>query len=284
MIRSLMTLSMAALMLAACSPGEAGGPADGAEQAAAPAALPASLGSPAAEIRNDHFNGLAVADPRIAAFDPALAERLMAQAREALEEMDAAATRDQAEWAEAEAEEPQGWTFRPYEMEIRYRVTAEGFGLLSLQMDTYVNSGGAHPNYALGGAVYAAGASQPVPISAIIAEPERFGAGLKAKLVNAKIERGYSEESRAYVTDQVEEILGSDMSAGTDWAETFVLQASTEEGLFGGLTVLFSPYDVGPYAEGSYEITFTADDLEGLLTPDWAARFGGEPVIPAEGP
>jgi hypothetical protein len=63
-----------------------------------------------------------------------------------------------------------------------------------------------------------------------------------------------------------------------------VLQASTEEGLFGGLTVLFSPYDVGPYAEGSYEITFTAEDLAGLLTPDWAPRFGGEPVIPAQGP
>lgn len=285
MIRILMIASAAALMLAACSPAPEASPAgDGAGQTAEPASLPPGLGSPALEIRNESFNGLAVVDPRIAAFDPALAERLMAQAREALEEMDAVATRDQAEWAEAEAEEPQGWNFRPYEMEVRYRVTAEAFGHLSLQMDTYVNSGGAHPNYALGGAVYTAGASQPVPITAIIAEPATFGANLKVKLADARTERGDREDMRDYLTSEVEDILGDDLTAGTGWAETFVLQTSTEEGLFGGLTVLFSPYDVGPYAEGSYEITFTAEDLTGLLTPDWAPRFGGEPVIPAEGP
>ena len=50
-------------------------------------------------------------------------------------------------------------------------------------------------------------------------------------------------------------------------------------GKFGGITVLFSPYDVGPYAEGAYIITVPASELEGKLTPDWSARFGGEPVL-----
>ncbi|MFN7057204.1 PdaC/SigV domain-containing protein [Hyphomonas sp.] len=281
MTRSLLTLSAAAFVLAACMQGEEVGPPQLSEtRAAETASLPANLGSPAMEITNESFEGRAVVDPQIAAFDPQLAGQLMARAQEALEEMNASASRDQAEWAAAVEEGETGYTFRPYEMEVRHHAISQADGFISVQQDIYLNSGGAHPNYFLGGALYGVEGGGPVPITAIVADPALFGARLKAGLVEAKIDRGYEESARGYVEEQVEEYLGDDAVAGSEWANSYILNPSTEEGRFGGITVLFSPYDVGPYAEGSYEITIPAAELEGLLTPAWAARFGGEPVLP----
>ncbi len=281
MIRSLLTLSAAALVLAACMQGEEVGPPQLSEtRTAETASLPVDLGSPAMEITNDSFRGRAVVDPQIAAFDPQLAGQLMVRAREALEEMDESARRDQAEWAAAVEEGEAGYNFRPYEMEVRHRGISQADGFISVQQDIYLNSGGAHPNYFLGGALYAVEGGGPVPITAIVADPAAFGARLKAGLVEAKIARGYDEAARGYVEDQVEEYLGDDAVAGAEWANSYILNPSTEEGLFGGITVLFSPYDVGPYAEGSYEITIPAAEIEGHLTPAWAGRFGGKPVLP----
>ena len=42
---------------------------------------------------------------------------------------------------------------------------------------------------------------------------------------------------------------------------------------------MFSPYDIGSYAEGAYEVTLPAIDLTPILTEAWGPRFGGEPVI-----
>lgn len=282
MIRSVLAFSVAALVLAACMPAEEVSPPETAANEAAEAiALPESLGSPATEITNDYFEGLAVVDPRIAAFDPALAEQLMARARESLEELNATASQHQADWAAAEAAGEASYTFRPYAMEVRHEAVSQEDGFISVRQEAYVNSGGAHPNYFLGGALYAVEGGGPVPITSILADPAAFGARLKTGLVDAKIERGYDSSARDYLIDQVDEYLGTDANAGSEWANNYVLNPSTQEDVFGGITVLFSPYDVGPYAEGSFEITIPAAELTGLLTPAWGARFGGEPVLPA---
>jgi len=63
------------------------------------------------------------------------------------------------------------------------------------------------------------------------------------------------------------------------WFGGVTLLPSEEAGKFGGLMVHYSPYDVGAYAEGSYEILVKAADLDGMLAEPYAALFGGEPVI-----
>lgn len=285
MLRLFSAASAAALILAACSPGgEVAPPAGPDETGAQTASLPADLGSPVEEVTSESFNGRAVVDPQIAAFDPQLAAELMARAREALEEMRDEAARDEAGWHAGLDETGEPYPFRPYEMEVRHNVTAQAGGYLSVQQDIYLNAGGAHPNYFLGGAVYGQEGGGPVPVSSIVADAAQFGALLKAGLVEAKIQRGYGEEARDFVTGEVEDLLGEDEIAGAEWGQSYVLNASTEPGLFGGITVLFSPYDVGPYAEGSYEITIPASELSGLLMPAWAGRFGGDPVLFIEGP
>ena len=42
---------------------------------------------------------------------------------------------------------------------------------------------------------------------------------------------------------------------------------------------MFSPYDVGSYAEGAYTVTLPAASLTPILTETWKSRFGGEPLV-----
>lgn len=295
MKRLLLTASLAALLLAACAPAaetpaeEAAGAAtegEVAETASAetvePGALPADLGSPAFEETGEEYEIRAVVDPEIVAFDEAIAELYFSVAKSSLEALKQQAIEDSKTAAEeAEANGTENW-FRPYFMEYRFEATATHGDILSVLQTVSTYTGGAHPNHALKGMVQQLNVANAIPIGEVVADTAGFGEKLKSRLTDAKIERGYEKSARAQVAAEVDEILGDDANAGAVWAANYVLEPSTEAGKFGGITVVFSPYDVGPYAEGAYMVTVPASDLSGLLTPDWTARFGGEPVLPAQ--
>ncbi|MFN4025588.1 MAG: PdaC/SigV domain-containing protein [Hyphomonas sp.] len=287
MTRHFLTASIAALALAACTPPE-GAPAagqDGTDAAVetSSASLPASLGNPAFEEITEDYEIRAVVDSRIVEFDPQLADNLFRAAQAELDGLKAQAIHDsQAAKDEAAASGGEVW-FHQYAMEYRFETTALEGDVISILQNVYVYTGGAHPNYALTGFVHQRGTAYPLTIDAIVADPAAFGAALKSRLTDEKMERAYGEASRSEIAADVDELLGDDTRAGTVSGANFTLEPSTEPGLFGGIAVLFSPYDVGPYAEGSYVITIPASELEGRLTPDWATRFGGEPVPRGDG-
>ena len=58
----------------------------------------------------------------------------------------------------------------------------------------------------------------------------------------------------------------------------FVLAPSTTTGKAGGLIFLIGPYQVGPYAEGGYEIVVPQTAFRRLLAPAYADEFAGNPV------
>lgn len=286
-----LTVSALALLLAACAPADpaAEEAATAPDAAEAPAdvqaeSLPASLGNPAIEEITEDYEVRAVVDSRIVAFDDVLAQLLFNEARASLNALkeQAVADRESAEQTAAE-NGTESW-FRQYSMDYRFEQTARAGDIISILQNVSTYTGGAHPNYALRGFVYQRGEPDQIAITGIVADPAGFGARLKHHLVEAKIQRGYAEAERASVAAEVDELTGDDATAGTRSGANFVLAPSTEDGKFGGIAVLFSPYDVGPYAEGAYVITVPAAELTGMLTDDWAGRFGGEPVLSPDAP
>lgn len=290
MKRLLLTASIAGLLLSACAPksevpagadaaaGEAASGEETAVVAAEDAPLPADLGSPAFEEVTEDYEIRTVVDPEIVDFDPSLAKLFFDVAQESLDALKEQAVNDRKSADEdAAADGRESW-FHQYSLEYRFEATARAGDVISVQQNVYSFTGGAHPNYSLKGMVYQQGRTDPVPLSEVVADMPAFGAALKAGLVEEKLERGY-EVTREGVISEVNELLGDDQKAGSESGANFVLEPSTEEGRFGGISVLFSPYDVGPYAEGAYTITIPAADLASITTTEWAPRFGGEPVL-----
>jgi hypothetical protein len=284
-MRATFWIGLPFLALAACTPG----PAGEAPQAAidAPAGDEAGAGEGEAgpstgltlafEETTEAYGLKTSVDPRIANFDPVLALAFLEESRDAMRATAAPAETVRAE-AEAVAAETgsEPW-FRPYELEDRFVMTASLDDVISIRQDGYADTGGAHPNYFLRGRTYLRGENEPLALSAIIADDAAFRQKVIARLTEEKLARGYEPVAREVIAGELQDLLGEEGSV-----RNYVLNTSDQPGKIGGLTVMFSPYDVGPWAEGAYEITFSARDLSGLITPDWAGRFGGRPVIETE--
>ncbi len=57
-----------------------------------------------------------------------------------------------------------------------------------------------------------------------------------------------------------------------------ILIPSTVTGKIGAVDALFAPSEVGPYAEGPYEIRVPQAQLQGVIAPEFADQFGGDAV------
>jgi hypothetical protein len=239
-------------------------------------ALPDEPGKLRTEFKaeTDAFTVNGTIDPRIAAFDVAIADQYMrtiAQSASNFAEMGKTAK------AEADAAKAAGeasWFPSPYDLQTHFAAASQAGNLISIYGTQYMYTGGAHGNSVLSGETFQKGGDVPESIDAFISDRAALTALVVEGIASAKIERGYEETERGEVTRMASESL-----AGTEnWTDNFVLNASTLPGKFGGLTILFSPYEIGSYAEGSYEITIPASKLAPMLTADRAGLFGGEPA------
>lgn len=287
MLRLIASASVAALLLAACSP-ETGAPADspeaeqtlGGDDSVEPAMafdmpgdfqLSYSQESGAANVSSE-------LDPAILAFDPELAYSLWKDAKSSLDEMMTQAAGDEAMAAEESAASGDPSWFRPYTMEISSKATLVLDDLISVEHFIAQYTGGAHGNYFMGGGVYRKGETEPMRLAEMIGDEAGFRALVVKGLVEEKISRGWEESERAVISSELGELL----TPSADYPDVFdgkvVLQGSETAGLIGGVVVIFSPYDVGSFAEGSYEVLISAADLQPVLAPAWKDRFGGAPL------
>ncbi|MBA3069408.1 MAG: DUF3298 and DUF4163 domain-containing protein [Hyphomonas sp.] len=290
MLRLLATASLAALILAACTPPPAE-PAAGTDLAAAedPAAEPASAETPppavqpegfqlAYKLETENYEVSAGIDPAILAFDPPLAWKLWTDARAALDELGATADADRKQADAEQVSSGENW-FRGYTLDITYRATAVFDDVISVSETYSTYTGGAHPNYALSGSVHRKGEAGALGLAAFVTDFAVFNEMVIQALVEEKLARGFEAAARDSVEAEIREMLAPSPERPELYKGNFVLEPSTEPGKAGGITVLFSPYDVGAYAEGSYEVTLSATDLLPILTETWSGRFGGEPVV-----
>ncbi|MEQ9504630.1 MAG: hypothetical protein RLO80_00065 [Hyphomonas sp.] len=285
-----LTASALVLALAACAPAAAPSHEDAAPDAEVPAVEPAASvdATTQAEIpkradltytnTSDSSEVSFDVDPAILAFDEGLAAKIWVEAKVQVLEFSNMADSDRRSADEAAAGSGGESWFRTYSLDVTHRATAAQADFISVQHTVSQYTGGAHPNYFIGGSIYKRGQTDPLPLSAIIADSAAFEQQVINGIVDQKLARGY-EETRPVLASSVSEMLAPSAAIPNIYEGRFVLEESTEAGKFGGLSVLFSPYDVGSYAEGAYTVTLSAADLAPILTPEWAGKFGGEPVV-----
>lgn len=283
MIRLAAAASIAALMLAACTPA----PAE--TTAAEDADVATASAEPVAPedfqlsyvLESENYTVQSEIDPAILAFDPALAWRLWTHAKAQLDDVGQTADEGRRmadEDAAATGEDP--W-FNAYTLEITHKVTGVFDDVISVSDFVSTDTGGAHPNYFLAGAIHRRGETEPLPLSAFITDEVAFNGLVIKALVEEKLARGFTDD-RAVIEAGLRELLVPPTDVPEAYQGSFVFEPSTEAGKVGGITVMFSPYDIGSYAEGAYEVTLPASALTPILTETWLPRFGGEPIAAEE--
>ncbi|MFN4225417.1 MAG: hypothetical protein ACK4HR_03805 [Hyphomonas sp.] len=287
MIRLLTTASLSALLLAACAPetpprsGDTQAEASGQGESTAEPAMAFDMPGDFQLSWSEETEAAAVSseiDPAILAFDPQLAYRLWTDARSALGDLQVQAAGDKtlAEKDSAVSGEP-SW-FHQYTMEIRNDATLVLDDLISIEHFVAQYTGGAHGNYFTGGGIYRKGSSDALKVSEMIADPVGFRDLVVTGLVAEKLKRGWGAGEEAGIRANLTEML----TPSADYPDVFeshvVLHGSSQPGKAGGVVVLFSPYEVGSFAEGIYEVLIPASDLVPLLAADWKDRFGGTPL------
>ena len=168
--------------------------------------------------------------------------------------------------AEAKAERAAvGFDMPPYGLQVAWRVSAETPRLLSLVREVSSYTGGAHPNSGSTTLLWDKRAGRELDKSALFADAAarpRLEAELCDALKAAKAERGGVE-------------LTGDVWSCPRWNDLTLALSPGAGGRAGGVVALFSPYEVGPYAEGAYDVTLPATAVRAAVAPEFRAEFAG---------
>ncbi|MGZ5871851.1 MAG: DUF3298 domain-containing protein [Bradyrhizobium sp.] len=234
---------------------------------AAAAALAAEP-RPDAAIKNKNLDASVFLDDKIKG-DAALTADCLAEGRKWIDKnaTDAAASRKQ----DPVLFRNGGWGF-----ERKYAVRSMVDGrYVSIVRSDYMNTGGAHPNSDFDTILWDKAAKKRISIRPFFTETADNGptmnAMLKGVIASLKIEK---KKRDATDTATAESFKGLEPKLLKIGAVT--LAPSTEAGKSSGLTFHYSPYAVGPYAEGEYVAFVPWETLKPYLTPEGSKVFGGE--------
>lgn len=200
---------------------------------------------------------------------PALRVRLQRE-RNAAHARSAADAANDAGLRRRERQEARGYTYSK-----SWQVAGDNAALLSLIATEATFTGGAHGNQQLSALLWDRGRNRAVAARAVIGRPVLAGMSRRycARLDAMRTERNGEPITR----DQSDPFracpaIGSQVLAPAD---------SDRDGRFDTLCILFSPYEVGSYAEGPYavEIPFRASDVAAIGAA-YRARFETGPPAP----
>ena len=257
----------AALTLSACDRRRAEAPVEPEAPAEQAVVTPADGAAPISYESANRFAEVNLALPDAVRAQPDLHARLYAEAVRELRTFSEGAQADRTEY-EGDMDLP------PYEKAITFVAAGETGKLISLQRNSHEYTGGAHPNPAYGAVIWDKALKRFVEPAQLF----RRGADMSAldrvlcEAVNtARRDRNADAETIGLETGQ------GGWSCPRASTTPFVLAPSTAPGKAGGLVFLIGPYQVGPYAEGGYEIAVPQTAFRSLLAPAYADEFAGEP-------
>ena len=156
-----------------------------------------------------------------------------------------------------------------YTRDISWAGAGHGSKLLSFQRMQSEYTGGAHPNYVIDGLLWDKSVRQEIAPQALFRKDANFTA------LDQALCRAIEAERSRRLGEPVKMGAGnSDIWTCPKWLESsFVLSKPNGTGKATGLIFLFSPYAIGPYAEGAYEIEIPAKVFKSALRADYADEF-----------
>ena len=162
------------------------------------------------------------------------------------------------------------YTFTAYSGGSQWQVVTDLPGWLSLSTTVSSFSGGAHPNFAFDALLWDKAAN------ARRTATDLFTA--KAALKAAVLKPFCAELTRERKKRRGDEAIGDpadEFNLCIDPLEQTVILGSKSHQGFDRIGFLIAPYEAGPYAEGSYEVTLPITPaLLGAVKPEYRAAFG----------
>jgi hypothetical protein len=148
--------------------------------------------------------------------------------------------------------------FRGYVTELGYDIAHYSPRLLSVLFSTYEYTGGAHGN------------TMFLPLTVLVEE----GAGRNLALADLfQAESGFVEKLSAYCIADLKKqeaawvVDGATESFTAEELSTFTVSRA-------GVTIHFAPYAVGPYVQGTFQVTVALKEIGGMLKPELKEILG----------
>lgn len=193
---------------------------------------------------------------------PTLVKRFTADLRKQRSSMLASARSDAAE------RKKQGFPFNAYSLVTKITTAGQTPRLLSLKIDSYAFTGGAHGNSGTKGLLWDRRAGKEIPFNGLSRRASAFLAALHGPYCRAlDTERAKRRQG---------EKLGGEFDLCPPFSDLALIPAdSNRNSRFDTLLVVAGPYVAGPYAEGAYEISLPMSSARiGLVRPEYRASFG----------
>jgi hypothetical protein len=205
----------------------------------------------------------AYAYPAAAAAIPALKGWLDADLVKSRKEVASEAQQGKADAAQ------NGYPFNPYSSETKWQVVADLPGWLSLSALTAGYYGGAHGNYGFIALLWDKGATQQREVAGLFTGKAALAAALKPAFcaeLNRQRARKRGQPVDPASTDEFDQCI--------DPTQSTLILGSADHQHFTRIGVLVGPYDAGPYAEGSYEVTLPLTPaVLATVRPEFRAAF-----------
>lgn len=189
---------------------------------------------------------------------PALARSMRADAEKQL----ASDRREAAELAKSGTANPR------YARQVDWQITADTPRLMALVATEWLYSGGAHGNTAFPTLVWDKARSRRVALADMLADPKAGFGSLRSTFCAAlDAERAKRRGGQK---------IGGSFDECPDLAKQPIALVAPGDGTqVSRLTVKLAPYEAGPYAEGSYEVTLDVTPaFVAALKPEWRSAFG----------
>lgn len=147
---------------------------------------------------------------------------------------------------------------------LTYKLTAETPRLLGLVLEEYEDTRGAHPNAALSGLIWDKAAGKTLkPLDLVRPDADRL------KLDTALCDAIHAAKQAKTGSPD----LQADQRCPAFADIKITLAPGKAPGKAGGITALFSPYEIGPWVEGDYRLALPQAVISDQLAPAYAGEF-----------